>query len=185
MSLRDYINKVLNEINESIIKPLGDIESSAEGILETISEALNVDRPRVIATINPVSECNPGEVGPCGEVGGRYLVDGHIVLINYRMSMSTLLHLYSHHLQAIEMGRERFEQIRRTEELKLPWNLRPTEITAMYRTALLARSIPPRTWKVYNEEIKPKIKEIDERLKATEPLINHLTRQVEHIIMSR
>lgn len=54
---RDFVNQVITEIENSILKPLEDIESSAEGILESLSESMNIEKPRVIATVNPTNEC--------------------------------------------------------------------------------------------------------------------------------
>lgn len=54
---RDFINQVIAEIENSVLKPLEDIESSAEGILEGLSERMNIEKPRVIATVNQTNEC--------------------------------------------------------------------------------------------------------------------------------
>jgi hypothetical protein len=184
---RDFINQVLTEIENSILKPLEDIESSVEGILEGIAEGMNLEKPRVIATINPVNECGEfmGEDRQCQGIAGRYLAEESIILINYKVDINTILHLFAHHIHAIEVGRAKYAQVRRLEELRLPWELRPTEVIAIYRTAQLIKALSPRAWRTYNEEVKPRIKEIDERLGNVRLMVNYLERQVEHVISSR
>nr|MCG2892942.1 hypothetical protein [Vulcanisaeta sp.] len=86
---------------------------------------------------------------------------------------------------AVEMGRARYAQVRKLEELRLPWELRPTEVIAIYRTAQLIKALSAKAWRTYNEEVKPRIKEIDERLGNVRLMVNYLERQVEHIISSR
>ncbi|GAB6946680.1 hypothetical protein JCM16161A_08100 [Vulcanisaeta sp. JCM 16161] len=184
---RDFVNQVITEIENSILKPLEDIESSAEGILESLSESMNIEKPRVIATVNPTNECVEyvDRDQQCQVITGKYLPEESIILINYRIDMNTLLHLFAHHVHAIEMGRAKYVRVRRLEELRLPWELRPTEIVAMYRTAQLVRVLQPRAWRIYNEEIKPRIKEIDEKFSSVRFTVNYLERQVEHILSSR
>ena len=184
---RDFINQVIMEIENSILKPLEDIESSAEGILEGLSERMNIEKPRVIATVNPTSECveyvDRGQ--ECQAITGKYFPEESIILINYRMDMNTLLHLFAHHVHAVEMGKAKYARVRRLEELRLPWELRPTEVVAMYRTTQIVRMLQPRDWRVYNEEIKPRIKEIDEKFNSVRFTVNYIERQVEHILSSR
>ena len=184
---RDFINQVIMEIENSILKPLEDIESSAEGILEGLSERMNIEKPRVIATVNPTSECveyvDRGQ--ECQAITGKYFPEESIILINYRMDMNTLLHLFAHHVHAVEMGKAKYARVRKLEELRLPWELRPTEVVAMYRTTQIVRMLQPRDWRVYNEEIKPRIKEIDEKFNSVRFTVNYIERQVEHILSSR
>ena len=184
---RDFINQVIMEIENSILKPLEDIESSAEGILEGLSERMNIEKPRVIATVNQTSECveyvDRGQ--ECQAITGKYFPEESIILINYRMDMNTLLHLFAHHVHAVEMGKAKYARVRRLEELRLPWELRPTEVVAMYRTTQIVRMLQPRDWRVYNEEIKPRIKEIDEKFNSVRFTVNYIERQVEHILSSR
>nr|KJR72038.1 MAG: hypothetical protein TU36_04460 [Vulcanisaeta sp. AZ3] len=183
---RDFVNQVLMEIENNILKPLEDIESSVEGIIEGITEGLNVDKPRVIATINPINECdNSQDNGNCQAIVGKYFINESIILINYKVDMNTILHLLAHHINAIEIGRTKYAQIRRLEELRLPWELRPTEITAMYRAAQLTRALSPRAWRAMSEEIRPRIRDIEERLSSDKVLVNNLDRQVRYIIESR
>ncbi|MCG2869728.1 MAG: hypothetical protein L7H10_03130 [Vulcanisaeta sp.] len=184
---RDFVNQVLAEIENSVLKPLEDIESSVEGILEGIAEGMNLERPRVIATINPVNECGDlvsSDKG-CQVIAGRYLPEESVILIHYKVDMNTIIHLFAHHVHAVEMGRARYAQVRKLEELRLPWELRPTEVIAIYRTAQLIKALSARAWRTYNEEVKPRIKEIDERLGNVRLMVNYLERQVEHIISSR
>mgnify|MGYP001770784645 FL=1 len=184
---KDFINQVIMEIENSILKPLEDIESSAEGILEGLSERMNIEKPRVIATVNQTSECveyvDRGQ--ECQAITGKYFPEESIILINYRMDMNTLLHLFAHHVHAVEMGKAKYARVRRLEELRLPWELRPTEVVAMYRTTQIVRMLQPRDWRVYNEEIKPRIKEIDEKFNSVRFTVNYIERQVEHILSSR
>ncbi|WP_054856722.1 hypothetical protein [Vulcanisaeta sp. JCM 16159] len=184
---RDFINQVIMEIENSILKPLEDIESSAEGILENLSESINIEKPKVIATVNPTNECIEyvDKDQQCQVITGKYFPEESIILINYRIDMNTLLHLFAHHVHAIEMGRAKYVRVRRLEELRLPWELRPTEIVAMYKTAQLVRMLQPRAWRIYNEEIKPRIKEIDEKFNSVRFTVNYIERQVEHILSSR
>ena len=184
---RDFINQIITEIENSILKPLEDIESSIEGILEGIAENMNIERPRVIATINQINECVEAVVREqqCQAIMGKYFIEESIILINYKVDMITILHLFAHHVHAMELGKARYAQVRRLEELKLPWSLRPTEITAMYRTAQLIRILQPRAWRVYNDEVKPKIRDIDEKLGNVRVAVNYLDRQIEHILSSR
>ncbi len=176
------------EIENSILKPLEDIESSAEGILENLSESMNIEKPKVIATVNPTNECIEyvDKDQQCQVITGKYFPpEESIILINYRIDMNTLLHLFAHHVHAVEMGKAKYVRVRRLEELRLPWELRPTEIVAMYRTAQLVRMLQPRAWRIYNEEIKPRIKEIDEKFNSVRFTVNYIERQVEHILSSR
>ncbi|WP_054842860.1 hypothetical protein [Vulcanisaeta distributa] len=186
---RDLINQVIMEIENSILKPpLEDIESSAEGILENLSESMNIEKPKVIATVNPpTNECIEyvDRDQQCQVITGKYFPEESIILINYRIDMNTLLHLFAHHVHAIEMGRAKYVRARRLEELRLPWELRPTEIVAIYRTAQLVRMLQPRAWRIYNEEIKPRIKEIDEKFNSVRFTVNYIERQVEHILSSK
>lgn len=99
--------------------------------------------------------------------------------------MNTLLHLFAHHVHAVEVGKAKYARVRRLEELRLPWELRPTEVVAMYRTTQIVRMLQPRDWRVYNEEIKPRIKEIDEKLNSVRFTVNYIERQVEHILSGR
>ncbi|GAB6944308.1 hypothetical protein [Vulcanisaeta sp. JCM 14467] len=184
---RDFINQVIAEIENSVLKPLEDIESSAEGILEGLSERMNIEKPRVIATVNQTNECveyiDRGQ--ECQAITGKYFPEESIILINYRMDMNTLLHLFAHHVHAVEVGKAKYARVRRLEELRLPWELRPTEVVAMYRTTQIVRMLQPRDWRVYNEEIKPRIKEIDEKLNSVRFTVNYIERQVEHILSGR
>ncbi|MGC8606586.1 MAG: hypothetical protein ACP5GZ_08370 [Vulcanisaeta sp.] len=184
---RDFVNQVIMEIENSILKPLEDIESSAEGILESLAEGMNIEKPKVVATINPTNECTEhvDKDQQCQMVMGKYFAEESIILINYRIDMNTLLHLFAHHVHAVEMGKAKYVRVRRLEELRLPWELRPTEIIAMYRTTQLVRILQPRAWRIYNEEIKPRIREIDEKFSAVRLTVNHLERQVEHVLSDR
>ncbi|ADY00303.1 hypothetical protein VMUT_0087 [Vulcanisaeta moutnovskia 768-28] len=184
---RDFVNQVIMEIENSILKPLEDIESSAEGILESLAEGMNIEKPKVVATINPTNECTEhvDKDQQCQMVMGKYFAEESIILINYRIDMNTLLHLFAHHVHAVEMGKAKYVRVRRLEELRLPWELRPTEIIAMYRTTQLVRILQPRAWRIYNEEIKPRIREIDEKFSAVRLTVNHLERQVEHVLSDK
>ena len=184
---KDFINQVIMEIENSILKPLEDIESSAEGILEGLAESMNIERPKVIATINPTNECDEhvDKDQQCQMIMGKYFAEESIILINYRIDMNTLLHLFAHHMHAVEMGKAKYVRVRRLEELRLPWELRPTEIIAMYRTTQLVRILQPRAWRIYNEEIKPRIREIDERFSAVRLSVNYLERHVEHVLSDK
>ncbi len=112
---------------------------------------------------------------------GRALEQGvyesGLVRISYRSSLPSLLHLFAHHLQAIEME-ERFLQARRMEAERLPWELRPLEISAAVRAAPLAKRAPPRILRVW-EEIKPKIKELDENLARLKADVEQLYKYAE------
>ncbi|MCG2865384.1 MAG: hypothetical protein L7H04_05900 [Vulcanisaeta sp.] len=184
---RDFVNQVLTEIENSILKPLEDIESSVEGILEGIAEGMNIEKPKVVATINSVNECGEfvGEDKRCQGIAGRYLPEEATILINYRVDMNTIIHLLAHHIHAVEIGRTKYAQVRKLEELRLPWELRPTEVIAMYRTALLTRTLSSRAWRTYNEEVKPRIREIDEKINNARLMVNYLERHVEYVFSSR
>ncbi len=137
--------------------------------------------------MNPANECVEyvDRDQQCQGIAGKYFPEESIILINYRIDMNTLLHLFAHHVHALEMGKARYVRVRKLEELRLPWELRTTEIIAMYRSAQLVRMLQPRDWRIYNEEIKPRIKEIDERLSSMRFTVNYLERQVEHVLNSR
>ncbi|MCU7786843.1 hypothetical protein ODS41_02730 [Pyrobaculum sp. 3827-6] len=85
------------------------------------------------------------EISRPGSGAGVY--ESGLVRISYRSSLPSLLHLFAHHLQAIEME-ERFLQARRMEAERLPWELRPLEISAAVRAAQLAKRAPPRILRV-------------------------------------
>lgn len=160
--MQDRLDYILSLVSESVLKPLEDIENSAEGILEILTEQLNAPRARVVAVANPLDECSQFEQPrACRAISGRY--EPGIIAVNYRSDVHVLLHLLAHHLQAAELG-NRYWSNRRAEELKLPWELRPSEIAAEFRAVQLMRRAPPRIWRVWDEELKPKIKELDEAL---------------------
>ncbi|MEL9989994.1 MAG: hypothetical protein QXP98_03470 [Thermoproteus sp.] len=169
------LGPLLKSVEELVLRPLGDIESSAEGIMEIFSEQLGVQKPRVVVVANPLDECGGGQ-GACRGILGLY--EPGLIKINYRADLATLLHLFAHHLQALELG-ERFLHARRAEAERLPWELRPLEISAALRSAQLARRAPPRVKRVWEEEIKPKIKEIDENLAKLKTDLEYLYRQAE------
>lgn len=167
--------QITRAVEELVLRPLGDIESSAEGILEVYAEQLGVQKPKVVAVANPIDECGGGQ-GLCRSVLGVY--EPGVIKINYRAGLDTLFHLFAHHLQAVELG-ERFPAIRRAEAERLPWELRPLEISAALRSAQLARRAPPRVKRVWEEEIKPKIKELDENLARLRADLEQIYRYVE------
>ncbi|MEZ0318451.1 MAG: hypothetical protein ABWK05_00450 [Pyrobaculum sp.] len=155
----DRLGPLLKSVEEPVLRPLGDIENSAEGITELFSEQLGAQKPRVAVVANPLDECGGGG-GACRGILGLY--EPGVIKMNYRADLAALLHLYAHHLQALELG-ERFLHARRAEAERLPWELRPLEISAAFRSAQLARRAPPRVKRVWEEEIKPKIREIKPR----------------------
>ncbi|BDR91636.1 hypothetical protein [Vulcanisaeta souniana] len=178
----DFVNRVIMEIENSILKPLEDIENSSEGILEGLAENMNIEKPRIMTTINPINECLEyiDKDQQCQLIMGKYFADESVILINYKFDMNTLLHLFAHHVHAIEMGRTKYVRVRKLEELRLPWQLRPTEIMAMHRTAHLVRILSPRAWRIYNEEIKPRIRDIEEKISNVRLTVSYLEKQVEH-----
>lgn len=174
MDLR-RLNDILREL---VLRPLSDIENSVEGIVEGLSEQFGVSRPRVVATAVPTDECGQERPGLCRGIAGRYS-DGALVFF-YRATLPAILHLFAHHLQAAELG-ERFRAAMAYEAERLPWELRPLEIAASVRAAQIARSAPPRLWRIWEDEVKPKIKELDENLARlsgeVEPLLRAIAAQ--------
>lgn len=162
-------------MEELVLRPLGDIENSAEGILEAYAEQLGVQRPKVIAVAIPLDECGGGQ-GPCRSILGAY--EPGVIRIYYKAGLDTLFHLFAHHLQAAELG-DRFLALRRAESERLPWELRPLEISAALRSAQLARGAPPRVRRIWEEEIKPKIKELDENLARLRAELDVLYKRLE------
>ncbi|MGC8570506.1 hypothetical protein [Caldivirga sp.] len=183
LDYRGLINQVDSMIRGSVLRNLGDLESSLEGIVEMITETLNVEKPRVMVTLNNVNECSRFDSGTCSTVLGLYAASESVILVNYKADLSTLLHLLSHHLQALESGKARYIQIKEAEETRLPWEVRPLEANAVIRSAYLARSLPPRVFKVWNEEVKPMVKEVEEGVNRVKALVNHLTRSIELSIL--
>ncbi len=182
MDLREFVNSIIGEVNQTLLKPLEDIESGLEGIVEVISENLNVSRPKVIATINNVDECGGRGDGLCSTIGGVYLPDEEVILVNYKVSLEALLHLYAHHLQAVEVGKAKYIQAVRGEEVRLPWELRPSEILAMYRSTILLRNLNPRVVKVFNEDVKPRVKDVERALGEVRGKVNYLARVIEYVV---
>ncbi|MGC8974364.1 MAG: hypothetical protein ACP5KY_09240 [Thermoproteus sp.] len=172
----DPVGRALKALDQLVLKPLEDIASSAEGIVEALAEQLGVPKPRVAAVAVPLDECGGQPGGLCRGIAGVY--EPGLIRISYRSSLPSLLHLFAHHLQAVEMG-ERFFQARRAEAERLPWELRPLEIAAAVRAAQLARRAPPRVLRVWEEEIKPKIKELDENLAQLKADVEQLYRYAE------
>ncbi len=169
-------------IRLNVLRNLEDLESSVEGVVEIITEALNVEKPRVIATVNEVNECGRFDAGLCSTVMGLYVANNPTIIINYRANLTTLLHLLAHHLQALEVGRDRYVQVRDAEELKLPWDVRPLEVNAAVRSIRLAKGIPQRVFKVWNEEVRPVSKRIEEAVNKVRALMVHLSKGVESAI---
>lgn len=172
----DPLGRALRALDQLVLKPLEDIANSAEGILEAISEQLGVPKPKVAAVAVPLDECGGQADGPCRGIAGVY--EPGVVRINYRSTLPSLLHLFAHHLQAVEMG-ERFVHARRLEAERLPWELRPLEIAAAVRSAQLARRAPPRALRVWEEEIKPKIRELDDNLARLKADVEQIYRYAE------
>lgn len=181
-SYRDLLNRVNQELKDSVLRPLEDLESAMEGVVETIVESLNVEKPKVIATLNPLNECSRFDSGPCAFVLGLYDPGHSLIVVNYKASLSTMLHLVSHHLQALEYGREAYLQLRSGEELRLPWELRPLEINAIVRSAYLARNMPSKVYTMWNNDIKPLVKEIEEGVAKARLFISQVARGIEGFI---
>jgi len=78
-------------IRLSVLRNLEDLESSVEGVVEIITEALNVEKPRVIATVNEVNECGRFDTGLCSTVMGLYVANNPTIIINYRANLTPLL----------------------------------------------------------------------------------------------
>ena len=184
LDYRGLIHQVDSMIRNNVLRSLSDLESSMEGIIELITEALNVEKPRLIATINNINECSRFDSGPCSSILGIYAASDSTILINYKADLNTMLHLLSHHLQALENGKARYIQVKEAEEIRLPWEVRPLEANAIIRAAYLARSIPPKVFKIWNEEVKPMAREVDESVSKARALIGHLSRSME-LIMDR
>jgi len=171
-------------IRLSVLRNLEDLESSVEGVVEIITEALNVEKPRVIATVNEVNECGRFDTGLCSTVMGLYVANNPTIIINYRANLTTLLHLLAHHLQALEVGRDRYVQVRDAEELRLPWDVRPLEVNAMIRSIRLTKGIPQRVFKVWNEEVRPMSRGIEETVNRVRALVAHLSKGVESTMVN-
>jgi hypothetical protein len=177
---------VFGRIREFILRPLEDLESSVEAIMESVVEPVGVERPRLLVTLNDVDECSPGDSSnQCSTVTGRYRVEDSLIVMNYRSSLGTLIHLLIHHLQSIEEGRAKYLRIRQLEELKLPWELRFTEINAMSRLPTVMGKLDPRARRIWNEEVKSKIREIEENLPRIRTLVAHIMRYEEQAIEGR
>lgn len=184
LGYRELINQVDSTIRSEILRNLEDLESSVEGIVEVISEVLNIGKPRVIITINNINECGKSDSGLCSAIMGLYAADSQVMLVNYRISLSALLHLLAHHLQALEMGKDKYIQVKGSEELRLPWEVRPLEVNAMVRTIRLAKATPPKVFKVWNEEVRPLVKVIEESVNRVKALITHLSRGIDLTVMN-
>lgn len=169
-------SELLGRVRDSVLKPLEDLESMIEGAVESILEPMGLEKPKLIVTLNEVSECSPGEDGGCRNVTGRYRVEDSLILVNYKSTLSTIIHLLIHHIQSLEEGRSRYIQSRRIEELKLPWELRRSEIIALVRTPVLMSRVDPRVRRMWSEEIKLRIREIEENTAKVRSIVSQLVR---------
>ncbi len=158
---------IRTEIEEKVLPALREIEEIYQEIVEEWSSKLGVPRPRVLVTMQNIDECKCSEVcesdDACRLVTGEYYPDTATILLNYRSTLDTLLHLYVHHIQCVQVGVEKFKQIREAERLRLPWSLRPTEIRAVALSKRLYNTLcTQRVIKLWTDYVKSKIKTLDE-----------------------
>ncbi len=181
----ELLNQAFQIINTEVLQPLNDLESDLESIVEYWCEKLNVPKPRLVITLNKIDECLSTDetTSYCREITGKYLPENMTIIMNYISSIETLIHLYTHHIHACEVGLSRYLSIRRNEEIKLPWELRPTEIYAVIRSRKLSRElIDDRIVSIWNRDVKPKIKKLHTEVTKVRSMMisiikNVLTRQ--------
>jgi len=114
----------------------------------------------------------PDETKLCQLITGIYIPENSIILMNYKSNLGTLLHLFIHHLQACEIGIQKFIHSRKIEELRLPWCLRPSELSALIRTKTLSKELlTHRVLNIWTHEIKPKIKILSEQIEKVKGIV--------------
>ena len=156
-------------IEQEILKPLLEIEEAYQEVVEEWSSKLGVQKPRVVVTLQEVNECGTGVIceqdSECRLISGVYLPEHSTILLNYKSTIDVLLHLFVHHVQAQQIGTERFAQIRQSEYLRLPWSLRPTEIRALALSRKLYDTLcTQRVLKLWTDYVKQRIKKIEEEI---------------------
>ncbi len=155
------------EIEEKVLLLLKEIEETYQEIVEEWSSKLGISKPRVLVTMQNVDECRCPEVcesdDTCRLVTGEYYPESATILLNYRSTLDTLLHLYVHHVQCVQVGVEKFKQMRDVERMRLPWSLRPTEIRAVALSKRLYNTLcSQRVVKLWTDYVKSRIKILDE-----------------------
>ncbi len=174
------LDEFLTMIESNIIKPLLEIEETYQGIVEDWAAKVGVERPKVVVTLQETNECSHGlvcEDDECRLVTGIYVPETGTLVVNYKSTPDVLLHLFVHHIQARQVGVERFSQMRQSEMLRLPWSLRPSEIKALFLTNKLRDSLlTQRVMKLWVDYVKPQIKKIDEENTKVRSTVNNLIR---------
>jgi len=66
----------------------------------------------------------------------------------------------------------------------LPWDVRPLEVNAMIRSIRLTKGIPQRVFKVWNEEVRPMSRGIEETVNRVRALVAHLSKGVESTMVN-
>ncbi len=161
---------IRSEIEDKILKLVKEIEEIHQEIVEEWSSKLGLSKPRVVVTLQEVNECaRDGAICEsddlCKIITGEYYPDTMTILLNYRATLDTLLHLYVHYIQSLQIGVDRFRQIREAERLRLPWSLRPTEIRAIALAKKLQDTLcTQRIVKLWSEYVKVRIRKIDEEI---------------------
>jgi len=174
------VDEFLTYIESAILKPLLEIEETYQGVVEDWATKIGVDKPRVLVTLQEVNECSTAivcEDSECRIVTGVYLPEHSTILINYRSTVDVLLHLFVHHVQAQQIGVQKFTQARHSEMLRLPWSLRPTEIKALALTRRLRDTLlTQRVYKLWTDYVKPRIRKIEEEYAKARAIVSNLTK---------
>ncbi len=174
------LDEFIAYIETNVIKPLLEIEESYQGVVEDWASKIGTERPKVVVTLQEVNECSSTivcEDNECKLVTGMYIPETHIILLNYRSTVDVLLHLFTHHIQAQQIGYQRYAQTRHSETLRLPWSLRPTEIRALALARKLRDTLlTQRVLKLWSDYIKPRIKKIDEEYARVRSIVSNLAK---------
>ncbi|NPA23001.1 MAG: hypothetical protein GXO23_01705 [Crenarchaeota archaeon] len=159
---------IRSEIEGKVLRLVREIEELYEEIIEEWSTHMSIPKPAVAVTLEEVDECVSNvpcvrDVDPyCRSITGQYLPETQLILLNYRSTLDVLLHLFLHHVYALQIGPEKYRQITSAENVRLPWSLRPTEIRILYMAKrLYGTLVNQRAGKTWTDHIKTRIRELD------------------------